>query len=274
MNTSNEKSIEKCLGNIHGIFDPGTKCLGKNWRIVFSEKDLVAFVSDLEYSKRESLSSLIAFFGFNMSPLSRLNTEISNDGLNNFLGPKAWSNFALVIIMSILEKHTKGKYDRKDFLGILSANLPIISKEQLVRLSEEQIKTNPPVSVLRFSTLFKNNLEQNEIDKIIKNYRAEKGSNINAKIDSIEAVFKNLWEEVRSGFIHGIGTESIYNEDTIFKLSTMPGTLTVENNLSMSNFLFLSWKAIFRDFGYKGEINSNFTKEELEAGVTANGIKL
>jgi len=246
--------------------------LGKDWRIIFPENELNKFVSGMSFLERESFSKLLAFFCFHMKPLSRLN--IKDDTINDFFGPMVWSNFSLVVMMSVLEKYTKGRYKRKEFLELLIENIPINSEEQLIMLSAEQRKTNPPPSVLRFSELFSKNLEEKEIDRIIKNYMAEKQSSGEIKISSIEEVFKHLWEEVRSGFIHNVGLESIYNESTIFKLSKKPGVITVSDNLSMSNFLFLSWKAIFRHLGYAGEMNSNYTKKEIENRQTVDGTKL
>jgi hypothetical protein len=84
-----------------------------------------------------------------------------------------------------------------------------------------------------------------------------------------------LWGEVRSGFIHDVGIESIYNESTVFSIDKKrPDIILVHRNLSMSHFLYFSWKAIFRDLGYKGNINFNFTKEEMDKRETVEGTKI
>lgn len=272
METSNHKaeSIEKCLGNIHETFNPGKKCLGKDWRIIFNENELISFISNLTEKEREALSHLVAFFYYKMRPLHKL---IEKDhSINDFLGPIAWSDFALVVIMSIFDKYTK-KIPRIEFIDLLEANLPITSAEQLKKLAEEQKKTNPPAMVKRLTELFTKNLESKEINNIIENYMAEDQAAGQVAVSSIEGVFKHLWGSVRSGFIHHTGSLSIYNESTIFR-STGPNTATVSNNLSMSHLLFLSWKVIFRDLGYQGELNSNFTEEERANGLSVDGSKL
>jgi len=123
--------------------------------------------------------------------------------------------------------------------------------------------------------LLKNNLEQEEIDQIVKYYLGEKRSNGELKLNSLEDVIGHLWGEIRSDFIHNIGVESLYNESTTFSINkNKPDTIIVHSNLSMSNFLYLSWKAIFRDLGYIGDLNPKFIEEEMKNRLTIEGTKI
>jgi hypothetical protein len=130
MEKKDKEEIDNCIHNIKEVFGPGKRCLGKDWRINFEEEKLHLFVEQMESGRRLFLSRLLGFFWYYMRPLYLVQNR--GDSLDEVLGKTAWSTFALVTMMSVLDSYTKGnKYKRKGFVELLNENLPITSKEQL-----------------------------------------------------------------------------------------------------------------------------------------------
>lgn len=263
---------EICLQNIHNTFDPGKKCLGIGWRINFIEEDLKKFITNLSREDRVFLSKLVSFYNIHTSPLYKL-LEEEKGTLGSYLGERAWSIFSLITIMSILDKYTKRGLFPKGTKEFLLKNIPIKSDVELKDLWDKYKQKEPDMPT-RMANLLQKNLSEAEIARIIIDYRASDIRGGKRPLPTIKKICEDLWGEVRSGFVHETGLNVINNESTMFNIKENSNVIEVFSNLSMSNILFLCWKAILKDMGYTGKMDSNYTKEEQKSGVTADGHKI
>lgn len=89
---------------------------------------------------------------------------------------------------------------------------------------------------------FRNNLLQNDKDKVVKLYDKQK-QNL-----SFDQIIGNIYGKHRSGFCHQSKIFSMEPTSCGIDIGE-DGTLYVYANLSPEYFIFLSWKAIFKYFG-------------------------
>lgn len=74
--------------------------------------------------------------------------------------------------------------------------------------------------------------------------------NDKVKINKMEDVVRQIYGKIRSGFLHNMKFDSL-PEDSLVILPEGEGKARLLENLNAGKFIYLSWKAIFRYFGYK-----------------------
>ena len=257
-------TIEERVGQVLEILGTGNRCLGNSWALNFkNEKELHTLLASLEPEKLVALGKLLIYFKVNMESISSLlvDGERKSRTLPEMLAEMAWSNIAIAVMFSIVDKFTKGQItQRPSFVDFLKVRFATIEKPgDIETLAAEYDKRSPPSMRARLISFYSEFLTQEEIESVVRRYRSAERDKV--KIEDFSDVIKDLYDRIRNGFLHAAGLEFLNTSPFILKTnledkSTEPLTITFHSNLTPSEILFLGWKAIFVSLGYKGEITT------------------
>jgi len=261
-------NLSDYIKQINETFGPANKCFGKEFRLNFPANDLESFLKGLEEEKFGLFNRSVVFFRIHMEPLFYLIDEDTNkaDDPIKFLYPHVWSKLAFSIIFSIIDTITTERYlPISEFLSNRFESIK--TKDDIEKLCAEYNKNYATRS--RLINFYNSYLGEDDKKDIVESYMAEGEK----RIEKIERVISDIYGKVRSGFLHNMGMTAPYHEGITFSESEQD-EIVICKNLSPSQFLFYSWKAIFKFFGYKSEINTNFLEEEMKSGKTIKGTKI
>lgn len=152
----------------------------------------------------------------------------------------AWSNSFLLVMFGILEIATK--------------RLNSISLDGRLNSKGEKMKE-----------FLKNYLTKEEKDKIVCDYKLAHHNQQNQGVSNFDEFFKDIWGEVRSGFIHDIGLSHKRNEGTSFNSKEVDGKPVIElgTDLPIREIGKYFWNAILRSFDYEGELDYERVKDSI-----------
>ena len=268
--------VDKLVVYIKDILGPKNKCLGRDWRMNFSD-NLNIFLFDLPDEKRKKLIRILGVFRLHMEPIWVLiRKEEKNENRGSFSG-EVWAKVAISIMTSLIDFLTKDtEVPRKSFVDFLAENfiIRIKNQEDIKILSNEHSQQYPPSIIKRLVEFYSMYLDAKDQEEIVNKYATERRLEGKIKIKNLKDVVQDIYNNIRSGFLHGTGLESMYTESEFFTSEDGYKTLTYHQTISVSQFLYLSWKAIFRYFGFTGEIDSKFTEEEKKLGKTYHGTQI
>lgn len=268
--------VDKLVVYIKDILGPKNKCLGRDWRMNFSD-NLNIFLSDLPNEKSKKLIRVLGVFRIHMEPIWVLiRKEEKNENRDSFSG-EVWAKVAISIMTSLIDFLTKDtEVPRKSFVDFLVENFLRIKNPQkdIKVLSDEHSRQYPPSIIKRIYEFYSAHLDDKDKEEMINKYTTERRLERKIRSRDLKDVIQDIYNNIRSGFLHGTGLENMYVESEFFTSEDGYKTLTYHQTISASHFLYLSWKAIFRYFGFTGEINSKFTEEEKKSGKTYHGTKI
>lgn len=266
----NKSDAEKLISWYHLSIGKDNKTLGRGWHVHMSEKTLKVFFNELDKEKRKSLYLALFNFYVVMENLRKMlrqskDEEAKYSIANNFAAD-IWSQFALGVITSIVEFVTQkdstllNLQPTKSFLNHLKENIAFIkSGKDLDYLSKSYRKIYPPVGVAsKLAVLYEKFLTSEEKKKLIKQYKALEQKEGKLKINSLKDIAQDMYWNTRSAFSHSLGFfSSIPAESTLFTFTEeRPNVIGLLSNASMPWILFLTWKAIFKYYGYQGTITT------------------
>jgi len=262
--------LEDYVRQIIETFGPTNKCFGGLYRLNFNEDDLRVFLGTLKKDKVKFklFNQSVMFFSIHMKAIySLIDKDITKtNNIIEGLYPHVWSKLALSIIFSIINEITKEPY--KSFRQFLLDDFkPIRTKRELEKIYNTYNKNYPSITKI-LGKFYEDYLDKDDKNRIIKGYMPEEKK----KLKSIKEIIGDMYGRMRSGFLHNMGMTIPFHRDATFSLGRK--YIKISENLSLSQFLFYSWKAIFRFFGYEKNIESKFTEEEIKNGRTLNGKSL
>lgn len=269
--------IENAATTILRTFEPGSKTLGIDSRINFDKGELEEFLKSLDEKKLLLLIQVVSFYYCHMQSLSVLLKKESF--YQDFLKRKAWSINATLVITAILEFLLKKLgliINRKDIFSYLKEHFDLIkSKESIEELKTEYYEKYPGNGKC-IASFFEKYLDEDEISKIVKAYKAQDRENGALEIKNIQQVVNDVYKRIRSAFVHEIKSNEL-SPDSIsvdLKREGDKSIWVIYPNLSINQLLYYSWMAIFRAFGFEGDMDDYFTSEEQKRGFSVDGTKI
>lgn len=142
------------------------KCLGKEFSLEISERDLENFLNDLEPARRDLFNKSVVFYILYMENINFLNNkEKRKKDAIDYFSYTVWSNVSISIIFSIIDEITikeKGKFQY--FSDFLKENfIKIKVKEDIDTLRNEHDNSGlNPSTMKRLSKFYNENLEEGE----------------------------------------------------------------------------------------------------------------
>ncbi|MDB5188058.1 MAG: hypothetical protein JWO50_578 [Candidatus Kaiserbacteria bacterium] len=255
-------TIKERVAQILEILGPGSKCFGNGWAMDFkNEKELHIFLSQLKSEEIISLGMLLIFFKVIMESVSVLLVEEEGKRrtLPEMFADMAWSNIAIAVMFSIVDKFTKEHAEpRVSFVDFLKNKFDEIKNvDSLEKLAAEHAAQHPPSMRARLIWFYSTFLTPEEVQRVVSCYRPSERDDL--RINNLDDVIKDLYDKIRNGFLHAAGLDSIVTSTIVLKSSVIKNStghpvIQMHMNLTPSEILFLSWKAIFASLGYKGEI--------------------
>ncbi|QQS22736.1 hypothetical protein IPM19_03850 [bacterium] len=167
-----------------------------------------------------------------MEPLKSILESHTEMSLDRFYAETAWSHFAIVIMFGLLEVAVKvGKgIAIEDFLGDKGREI----KAFFVKYLDVERQT-----------------------KIAEDYKPIDDTR---KLTTFEDVVQDMWDEYRSGFVHSVGVHSVPHEPVSFgdggEKDGIP-VIAISKEVPVFTWLIITWQAIFKSLGFKGNLNSN-----------------
>ncbi|MDD3940440.1 MAG: hypothetical protein PHQ01_02610 [Candidatus Pacebacteria bacterium] len=232
INEEHINQIQKALGK-------NNNCLGGNYYFNFSDEELKEFLQNMNSENRDKFNRLVCYYYIYMESLSFLRSyEVTKEDLPiKYLYYNVWSNIAISVIFSLVEKNIP-KSKTITFVKFLKNNFEDIKKEgDIDILSAKHKKLNNSIIEHIYSFYCKNLLEEDK-----KNI--EKCFNKSFK----EIIKYYLYGQIRSGLVHSLNIRSLPQYETGFDIKG--SAIKVSNELNAEKFIYLSWKAIFKYFGY------------------------
>lgn len=238
------------------------KALGKNNETLpsggfikdnYLNEFLTFYEDELSKEDKKEIDRLVNFYYIYTNPLLLIKEkeqecDIMGDyeeSIKSITHNIAWSNFICIIIISIIENIVETK-DGEDFIEFLSKNTPIKNKKELKKLSKDHGEKNPGYQ-RKVILFYEENLKGKEKKKLIEEYRATE-----KEFKSIKKVVGDIYGKVRSNFVHQTGLNHIKNTPSGYIFEREEDILKIRNNFDSSDFVVLSWKCIFRKFGFDG----------------------
>lgn len=225
--------IQKALGK-------NNNCLGGNYYFDFSDEELKEFLQNMNSKNRDKFNRFVCNYYVYMESLSFLRSyEVTKkDSPIKYLYYNVWSNIAIFVIFSLVETIIP-KSQTITFVKFLKNNFKDIKKEgDIDILSEKHKKLNNSIVGYIYSFYLKNLSEEDKksIEKCFKNKNFQK------------IIKYYLYGEIRSGSAHSLNIKSLPQYET--GLNIKGNVIEVSNELNAEKFIYLSWKAIFKYFGY------------------------
>jgi hypothetical protein len=192
------------------------------------DTNFMPVLESLPEEKIKCLVRIINYFEIHANPLKKMIIGGGKENLYDFYSDWAWSHFMTVIIFGMLEVAVK--------------NTPSC----IVWLDEQRGYIKKYQSIVLF---LETNLPQDIRDSITKRYKTETG----ATLESFSDVIKNLWDEIRSGFVHDAGVHYKGMEwNTLSGAGSKDNPIKIESDVPMQELLQITWQAILNSFGYEG----------------------
>lgn len=189
--------------------------------------DFYSTLTTLPTEKIRNLVDIMNYFEIHANPLKKLlpvKSEVHDP--YEYYSKIAWSHFMITVMFGMLEVAVKGERKRK-----------LNGKGYAIKL------------------FLCNNLPEDTKKSIHKRYKVDKDFEYNKKIENFSDVVDHLWSEIRSGFIHDNGFESIGLEwNFLTGLGTKDDPLVFHENVPVAEFLQITWQAILNSFGYTGKL--------------------
>ena len=237
------KLLKKSLGEDNETLPSGRFIKGD-----YLDEFLTFYEDKLSKEDKKEIDRLVNFYYIYTNPLLLIKEKEQEcdimgeyeESIKSITHNIAWSNFICIIIISIVE-NIKTK-NRENFIKFLSKNTPIKNKKELNKLSEDH-KEKYPGYQRKVILFYENNLNVKEKKKLIEEYRATE-----KEFESIKKVVGDIYGKVRSNFVHQTGLNHIRNPKHVFK--EKEGLVEVRDNFNPSDFVLLSWRCIFREFGF------------------------
>jgi len=228
--------IKKALGS-------GNNCLGGYYYFDFLDKELDEFLQNMSSVDRDNFNELVCNYYIYMESLSLLRSyKIKpEDSIVKSFYYNAWSNIALSIMFSLIERITL-KSQQIPFVNFLKNNFKRIkTPEDIKTLSKEHKKLNNSIVDSIFS-FYTDNLSERDKEKIEKCFNT----------DFRRIVKDILYGKIRTNLVHSLNIESLPQNEAGF--SEEGNIIELSNELNTERFIYLSWKAIFKYFGYSKDL--------------------
>ena len=157
------------------------------------------------------------------------------DSIEKYRYYSVWSNIAMTVIFSIIEKiDTKNSLSFVKFL--INNFKEIKNSNDIKRLSEKhkQLNSSKADSIHSF---YVKNLPKEEIGSIEKCFDG---------VDFKDIIKKELYGKIRLNLVHYLSHESLSKYEVGFE--EKGETLVLSDELNAERFIYLSWKAVLRHF--------------------------
>lgn len=230
--------IKKALGK-------DNNCLGGKYYFDFSNEELEKFLKKLDKKDRDEFNKTICSYYIYMESLSFLRDYKTKKGdpIIKYVYHDVWSNIALSIMFSIIEKLIKRKtespliYFEKNFDRLKTKN-------DIDELYEEWMKVNPSIIESIYS-FYSDNLSKEDEKSLKKCFPND---------FTLKKIIKErLYGDTRSKFIHSLSIKSLPQHEVGF--NKKGDVIELSNELNAERFIYLSWKAILKHFNYKENKN-------------------
>lgn len=200
---------------------------------LYCKTSYLPWLESLNNEQRRELLRITSYFEIHMRPLKKLLYIDEKDYIDRFSSEMAWSHFATTIFFGILEVAIK----------LRDKNMAI---DDYLRYKLKNI--------LAF---LNQNLSQQEKDSVVSRYKYKSRDNTKHN-GTFNAVVKDMWDEVRSGFTHDAGFERAGLENAFFvdagvKKDGIP-VLTISEDVSIQDWLQITWQSIFNAYGFGDDL--------------------
>lgn len=188
-------------------------------------EDFEPMLSGMSNEQRKNFVMIMTYFEIHIHPLKNLLNANESEQLYKFYSEIAWSHFSTVVMFGMLEVATKG--------------------QKGVRLKDKGTK---------IKKFLEDNLSQKTKDDVVKRYCVEEVFN-HKQPKTFNEVVSHLWANVRGGFIHDVGIESLGLEyGTLIGMGTKDDPFRTKNDVPMQEWLQMTWQAILNSYGYTGKL--------------------
>lgn len=225
--------IQKSLGK-------GNNCLGGNYYFDFSDEELDEFLKNIINSAdRDKFNELVCNYYIYMESLSflRIYEVKEKDSIIKYFYYSVWSNIAISIIFSLVEKIIPKS--KTSFVNFLKDNFERIKIPGDIEILSKEHKESNNSTVNYIFSFYSDNLSEKDkgvLEKCFKNK------------DFKKIIKDNLYGKMRSNLTHSLDIRSLPQHKVGF--NNKENIIELSNELNAERFIYLSWKAIFKYYGY------------------------
>ncbi len=234
---------QEYVNQIQRSLGKGNNCLGGNYYFDFSNEELDKFLQNMSSIDRNKFNELVCNYYVYMESLSFLRGYKIKEGdsVVTYFYYNVWSNIAISIIFSLIEK-TISK-SQISFVNFLKNNFEKIkTPSDIDALSKEHKKLNYSIADYIFS-FYSNNLSENDRGILKKCFKSR---------DFKKIIKDNLYGKMRSNLVHSLDIKSLPQYEVGF--SKKGDVFELSDELNAERFVYLSWKAVFKYFGYSKDL--------------------